>query len=834
MPRYARASTSHQLNEKMSAQKYGAYDRLFMKHISLQFGEDLELAFRASFFVLLCGGPFMVPKEWCPLCFEIIRTRFYSSTSIVYFMFTLYKTTGDTINFAIGGLLGTFLAVVNIWCMMGFMPGGYHGPDHPDWWIWYAGMLWGMTFVWVILWLNFDGNTQVFALSTYVWYWMAFLNYHVATGFSHGFSINFSGAAVREMMIAASGITLALIASFIPYPAFAIRKARSRGKNSVCNLHIVWTDFVEYYQTAEKNPYKVTSIQNKIGFMRERAGVLEGYIASAWYECFGMGSWQRQRMMLHVLETFQVESFSRLYTALQVSLTDDFGEAHIQIMENTGPYMSSLIRKTGDLLAVIVDSVEVGHVMHKSTLEARIDDVMQAQRDLTKEFIKACQALNLYEVSLKSSSEHVVCSSICSFSRLAQEFGRNILGELPSESVSWRDGGGMLGLFAPSHLFNWMHLNFVLRNWLSICISFWIGYKGVAGKMILPYNAQLASTCCVLLSRFIGSAMANNLNRLQGVVLGTVYGQVCYALLAWCVWWGYIAVAVAVLCWATITLFVYYNSKQYSSVGLLLGVFGITNILQGCSDEIFDPTHAYYSVVNTTSAIVVMCVVDFIFSPGRASDLAKDAYFDVWDRLLTQTELLFSAEEERLPARKGQLRAMIAKASYLGNEAYQEPRHWRAPWPKVEFERAIHCLVTLRFSLACVEANITKPASDGTVVKEAHIIAALKMETFTPVRETLMKALRMSKTSIQELLGNETGIWSKEQQLSLKNAAEELEAASETVFDGFIEEFNSTKKEPAKETLEDDPVSDMSIFVCSLKAIFTELIAANQLLLAKM
>ena len=157
------------LAEGQGSKALGAYDRLWMKHINQVFGDDLELAFRASFFVWVCGVPFMLPAWVCPICQEAIATKFVSSGSVVYFMFTLYKTTGDTINFGIGGFLGTCIAVFNIWCMMGFMPGGYPGPDSPDQWIWYAGMAWGGMYVFMLLWLNFDGNTQVFGLATYVW-----------------------------------------------------------------------------------------------------------------------------------------------------------------------------------------------------------------------------------------------------------------------------------------------------------------------------------------------------------------------------------------------------------------------------------------------------------------------------------------------------------------------------------------------------------------------------------------------------------------------------------------------------------------------------------------
>ena len=112
-------------------EEFGVIDTLFCKNVNLSFGEDLQLAFRAAAFIIVCALPFLAPREFCPICYEVVRTKFYNSASVVYFVFTLYKTTGDTIYFACGGLTGTVIAVLNIWLMMGFFPGGYQ-PGTPN------------------------------------------------------------------------------------------------------------------------------------------------------------------------------------------------------------------------------------------------------------------------------------------------------------------------------------------------------------------------------------------------------------------------------------------------------------------------------------------------------------------------------------------------------------------------------------------------------------------------------------------------------------------------------------------------------------------------------
>lgn len=825
------------LAEGQGAKALGAYDRFWYKHINQVFGDDLELAFRASFFVWVCGVPFMLPQWVCPICAEAIATKFISSGSVVYFMFTLYKTTGDTIDFAIGGFLGTIIAVFNIWCMMGFMPGGYHGPDSPDQWIWYVGIAWGCTLVFLLLWLNLSPNTQVFGMATYVWYWMAFLNYNVATGFSHSFTINYKGAAVRELCIAASGITVALIAGFVPYPMFAMKRAQKTGKTLAFQLHSTWTDFADYYSGDERNPYRSAMIGKKLSVMRALVPQLQGYVASAWYECMGTGAWQRQRMMLKLLDGFMAGSFDRLCTVLNCCVDEDFNETHDKLMKEVRGPMMNIVDKVGGLLVACVETIEVGDAdAAKASLEKSIQELEQAVLVLTKEFLAAQKKLGLNSLSKDCSGENVTCSNICAFSRLSSEFARSLMEPMASESSSWKDGGGVMGVFQPSFLMDKMHLNFVLRNWFSICLSFWIGYRGVAGKMILPYNAALASTCCVLLSRKVGSAMANNLNRLQGVVLGSVIGQTAYALLAWCTAWGYISVAVSVLIWATITLFIYYNSAQFGTVGLLLAVFGITSLLQGCSDEVYNPSTSYYGVINTTGGILTMCMVDTIFAPGRASEMAVASYWAAWEPLVKQSDDLFNFDKKRLPPRKGALRGLIAGAEAMGAEAYEEPRYWRSPWPTGTYGRACTCLRTLRFTFASLEAGVTTVKGQGEAAKEDHFLEVLKMDSFDVIRKCLKSRFDETRVNLDRALNNETGAslmnFSQSQMLS-SDLAEKHGVAIKAIED-FTAEFNKMKHRDLEEdgTLEDDPIADMSILIESLTAIFAELEAVNEIMVS--
>jgi len=124
--------------------------------------------------------------------------------------------------------------------------------------------------------------------------------------------------------------------------------------------------------------------------------------------------------------------------------------------------------------------------------------------------------------------------------------------------------------------------------------------------------------------------MVKNLDRLNGVVLGTIVGQLVYCAVGYCTWWGYLGICISLFVWVTGTLYMYYNSAKYGVVGCLLAAFGSAAFLQGCTDDFAKPAKSYYAIVECVAAIFIVIGVDAIISNSRSSDLAYAAYLDFW------------------------------------------------------------------------------------------------------------------------------------------------------------------------------------------------------------
>lgn len=545
--------------------------------------------------------------------------------------------------------------------------------------------------------------------------------------------------------------------------------------------------------------------------------------------------------MTRVLDSYLSECFNRLSCVLSACLAEDFNDTHDSLMKPVRAMMAEICEKNGELLSLLEDRIMAcGWDEESKKLGEELKaDVNSSVDKMTKEFIKAAKSLNLYEVSDNVAGEFLVGSNLCCWARLTTEFCDKLQGELPTETTDWKSGGGFLGMFAPGINNTPENLNYTMRGWISVMIAFTIGFNGVAGKMIANYNAALASTICVLLSKSVGGALSANLMRLQGVVLGTVIGQVAYALLAWCVWWGYLSVTCFVYMWSLLTMYMYYHSDNYSTVGLLLSIFANGAMLQGCSDEVFDPTIAYNGIINTVSGITIMAVMDMLLAPDRASNMAMRCYQNASEPLITMADELFDAKLTTLAPRKGAIRGLIGKAQDMNVQASLEPRFWREDWPMSTYSACTNALTALRFNMATVDYALVDMAGDERP-KAPHFIASTKMPEFEDMRLKFKKQLEFIQVQMAACLENEVILDVFDEDYEVDPALEDTSgesalreklkewAAAVSKNPEVMKEEEDGKSEHA--SLEDDPVADMCILFGCLENMITQLETAHEAL----
>merc|ERR1719454_610472 len=168
--------------------------------------------------------------------------------------------------------------------------------------------------------------------------------------------------------------------------------------------------------------------------------------------------------------------------------------------------------------------------------------------NLANAFQKTKAELGLPTVNSDQMDEHVFCFNLCSHARIAKELAEEFI-------EIWKKGACPGGIDTPSLMsvldssviFDPGHVSFTVRNSITLIACFIVGYFGFPpprSSLVKPGNGGPACTAAILLSTFKPS-MVKNLDRLNGVVLGNIVGQLVYCALGYCTWWGYLGICIS-------------------------------------------------------------------------------------------------------------------------------------------------------------------------------------------------------------------------------------------------------------------------------------------------
>merc|ERR1719198_2447698 len=226
-------------------------------------------------------------------------------------------------------------------------------------------------------------------------------------------------------------------------------------------------------------------------------------------------------------------------------MCENFEPEHAAFATRIKAHTKRLVDETSTLLRNCVEASCDGLVTDAEVADMRagIRRVQTAAVALADQFREATQDLEGVDESFLD--EHVFCLSVSSFSGFTREYAEELIESRGKASDMIEPSKGVLGIFDISVLFEGSHVAFTFRNTLSILIGFFIGYHGF-GEVLPQHNAAIAGTCAILLAKFVGSALKNNLMRIQGVVIGTAAGQLGMAIFGTCGVWARLTLAVAI------------------------------------------------------------------------------------------------------------------------------------------------------------------------------------------------------------------------------------------------------------------------------------------------
>eukprot|EP00929_Paragymnodinium_shiwhaense_P109387 TRINITY_DN75796_c0_g1_i1.p1 TRINITY_DN75796_c0_g1~~TRINITY_DN75796_c0_g1_i1.p1 ORF type:complete len:856 (-),score=256.87 TRINITY_DN75796_c0_g1_i1:132-2699(-) len=720
------------LLRRYSTEKVPSYwDMLFGRDKNKTFGDNAELAARGAVAVTLSALPFVFPGQFPTLIHEMKEVGIMTPFVIMMLVFTLYKTVGETVYLAWCGMLGTFLATAAIWGMFGVYPHGYAG--HTGMAPVFFGCTCGFFFYWSTLFFNFDMNTRIFALSNFCWFLMSFLDPH-EDDFNKNFSVKLGGTALNGMATAGMGCFFAILASLLPYPMSALTQAKTTARELIdiqCN---VWVSASECFLADSYDEVLFDRLISDLACMNARLSRLDAMITASWWECFGLGrTGKMRRGMRHIHLLLSVNS-DRLQSVLH-ACSADFNEEHNSITVGVKDSLTQLLQDCHECLASVSDAAlnfgwmtsEQQRVDNARSLEEVVNSTKKYTIQLTADFHNVKKDRKLPRISESILDENTFLYNACAFGRACHAFAEDILKDIRGdESLTHiQRTSGFAEVFSKNIILSDDNLTFCGRQLASQLSLFGLGYVGIRGGAINPYNAALASNAAVLMSQSVGPEMKRNMERVQGIVFGTVVGHLVFSIFGGCELWNLVSICILTLSWTWVCLFTYFDSVKYGSMGCLMAVFGPMAFLQPCDSHV--ALHEkidgkWHAVIDVVFTVLVISTVDMLSAQGRPSVMAGEALTKSWRHMLKVLKDLFDPKVTELQYTRAATVALLSRARALGKQAKEEPRFWRAPFEDDIFDACLSTLEEMRTITSGLEFSI----AEKTAAADRHLGAKKK------------------------------------------------------------------------------------------------------------
>lgn len=809
-----------------------AYDRFFLRDKNEAFARNYELAFRAACFMALLAAPFVIAEGDV---FGIGGA--YGSAAVMFFLFVFCPTVGQTTQCIMCALFGLGLAFLSIFIMFGVFPTGVTAAQEPHI-IGYA-LAHGAIFSWLMLWLNLEDCTRIFALANFVYYWMAFLTpSSEAHSFGTGFTVDFKGKAFVSIVTGCFGCLFAFIGINFPYPMLAIERARNDSKKMAETINDAWKNFGTYYCGTAEAEYTQDRLERDMRHCEAILTEIDADLANSYWESFGLGMRARSRELLLRCRKTTGEVYDQLVAIQRCLRVASLDPLHSDFMGTMKPFILSAIQEASFLLTTCIEVGSAGEIKEDQVeaFRAAANRTRVAMTNVTEKF-KATRKSP--QVDLDIMEERAFCVTVCGFCRMVNSLADHFLADYDGKE-SLKPSRGLknvasffTGVFDTNTIMSRKSLGFAMRNWLALMIAFLVGYHNPGNKLLKSYDAAIACTVAVQISRFMASAIKGNMDRLQGLVIGVVFGQMAYNTFGWCHWYSQMALLFTLWCWVLFTMFMFLDGHM-GAVGILLAIFGTGPMLAGCKDGESDELgrrSAYMGVIDCCVAVTICVIVDMFMSTTTAGQMAYDQYIALWQRLLRHIKEVPESENKKTRVHKGEVVAMIDDARSLLKEASEEPRWWRTPFQSALYYDACTNAFHIRVCLSALE-NIASHGAEAGQEKTEAFIQMCHLPEFAQVWQNMSNRMEVMANDLLPIFIHDTEDelpWEKNDFI----ATPRMKSKFEDDLKLFLQSFNKTIKGFDGDSLEEDTGSQAAMVAIYMRGIFLEVSELRKMILQK-
>lgn len=633
--------------------------------------------------------------------------------------FSLLTNTGKTVQTTLQGLIGTFIATVNVWVLYEIFPSGclmvcpdgmdkcdasdmvYKDPNYIPAIAWIEAPLFAL--FWILS--KAPVNMVMFLVSYHVFFMSNFLNPQF-TGLGGTIPMGFldlywdSQTTIINLTSLLGGF-LAILATLIPKPLLNTTALQENAIIAVRGMTDAWEDSIEYF-CGESQSAKRHSISSKMDAIKGAFDRTEDSINGAWFEHFDIAHFGVARQLFRLF----VEEGRNMTQVLQISKTamarEDFQGQHVTFARGIRDDMKRCNDATTTLFTHCCKCCVDGQLdkQERDDLSKYLEEAKSMERKLARTFRETMEGQPY--VSEDLANENCFIYGFAAYVKTVVDFAESLptvadeFGQSKCKNFCENLCGSIADMFSWNLIKNPDNLKFSFVNFLPIVLTFMIAYFADedVDHLFVPHAALMPGTLALIITASYGSTFKGNIDRLIGLVLGNVIPLLVLAVVFsfdCASWMRTVTQSVLVFLYFLTFSYVYYSSKNWGFVGCALCGFGAYPLMVSCdasgTGELGFNYHMrsnYKIIGQTTVAILMRMLIETLFLDHAPRDLAVKAMKDLLETIEDCYEEFFKGDYEAMKQKHDQVEGMAATCQkFYGDTA---PQLEFAPGPRMPFK----------------------------------------------------------------------------------------------------------------------------------------------------
>lgn len=627
---------------------------------------------------------------WIPALKNLVDLPSMSLTACL-FVFTINPKMGTAIQNGFAGFLGTLWAILHVWFMNFFFPGGLKPEDSVTGWCSVFGWANFVIFLWLLLWCKCGIGMKMFALSYDIGFCLAFLNPNNPTVY------NGAGVGLSTLLATAIACMAAPLMNLLPYPmtqAYGNMKSSAiKASNDTARL---FEAAVRYYCGTTGYSIVVESELKHSMDLRGELDEMAADISAAWFETFDAGTYGTVRALMESHLTLMNNIFDRLRSVLIAIQNEDFSESHVRTMGRVKGACMRVAESTKDLLCYTTQAATDGKfdAGERAEIQRLILQAKDAVRQLARDFDMSRRLLN-QPINTGLLEENYFVLSLSAYSRLVWEFAEMMLNQPPQgASFGAIVTNAIKSTWDLAELNSPVNMTFTIKHFIAIflCWLYAVYVDGFSGACVVTSVFLINAMLCPDIQAF--------LNVMNAVILAFLSGSMLYKVSCYTGQGNWVLPLLASLLWL-FGLYCMFSKSLLSTAALFIVALTPFKLVATCPADWHD-IHAnaaseMHIIKANVLAILFVSAVQYLLAHDRPSMIATDTMNQAFEDMRVSFEAFWKCFDATEPM--GPVAGNLDAGTGYNTSSKIEPRLFRYPWKGDLYDELILTLKQIRLDI---------------------------------------------------------------------------------------------------------------------------------------